>query len=47
VLVSLFITQVLMFYREQWSALGGLAVNILLYVTLDYFIRRERGRAAG
>ncbi len=46
VLVSLLITQVLMFYREQWSALGGLAVNVLLYVTLGYFIRREHGRGA-
>ena len=44
VMVSLFVTQVLMFYREQWTALGGLALNILLYITLSYFIRRERSR---
>ena len=49
-LVSIFLTQVFMFYRAQWAALAVLAFNLLLLAGVDYMREREReaeGRAAG
>ncbi len=42
VLVSIFLTQVFMFYREQWAALAGLVFNILVFLALHFMIERER-----
>lgn len=41
-LVSIFLTQVFLFYREQFLALGGLAFNILVLVTIRYALAQER-----
>jgi hypothetical protein len=42
VLVTIFLTQVFLFYREEFSALLGLLFNILLLLALELMIRRER-----
>lgn len=42
ILVSIFLTQVFTFYREQFSALLGLASNLLILVALRFMIGRER-----
>ncbi|MDA2921567.1 hypothetical protein MYX76_19085, partial [Desulfobacterota bacterium AH_259_B03_O07] len=41
ILVSIFLTQVFMFYKEQFAALTGLAANILILVALRFMIERE------
>ena len=41
VLVSIFLTNVLLFFREELGALVGLAGNIVLLGILDYVIREE------
>lgn len=41
VLVSLLITQLFVFYNAQFTALGGLSIDLLFYVALRYMIRRE------
>lgn len=41
VLISLLITQLFVFYHDQFTALNGLAVDLLFYVALRYMIRRE------
>ena len=41
ILVSIFLTQVFMFYREQWAGLYLLAFNLLMLVALDFMIERE------
>lgn len=41
-LVSLFLTQVFIFYRVQWYGLIGLAVNLLVLVALRFMIEEER-----
>lgn len=45
VLVSIFLTQVFLFYREQWAALSGLVFNILIFLALHFMIERERSRS--
>jgi hypothetical protein len=45
VLISIFVFQVFAFYYAQFAALGGLAVDLLLYAALGYMIRRERVEA--
>ena len=45
-LVSIFLTQVFMFYREQLSALVGLAFNLLVLIALRFMIHREEARLA-
>jgi len=45
-LISIFLTQVFMFYREQLSGLIGLAFNLLVLVTLRFMIHREEARQA-
>jgi len=44
VLVALFITQVFMFYEDQFAALIGLGLNILMLTALDIMIEQERER---
>lgn len=41
ILVSIFITQVFIFYREQFGALVGLIVNLFILFGLQFMIRRE------
>jgi hypothetical protein len=41
ILVSLFITQVFAFYHDQFSALVGLILDLLIYLGLSYMIARE------
>jgi hypothetical protein len=41
ILVSIFLTQVFMFYREQWSGLFLLAFNLLVLSALNFMIDRE------
>lgn len=47
VLVSIFLAQVFAFYREQFWALLGLAVNVLVLLTLRYMIGREKAAGRG
>jgi hypothetical protein len=42
ILVSILLTQPLMFYRDQWSALIGLTFDIVVFVALRFMIERER-----
>jgi hypothetical protein len=42
ILVSIFLTQVLMFYTQQLEALGELAVNLLVLGTLNSLIRHSQ-----
>jgi hypothetical protein len=42
VLVTIFLTQVFMFYAQQFWALLGLLGNLLLYLALRFVIQRER-----
>jgi len=44
VLVSICLTQIFVFYQEQFSALFVLSFNILLLVTLRFMIEREKTR---
>jgi hypothetical protein len=41
-LISIFVTQVFLFLEHELAALLGLGANLLLYVTVQYMIRRER-----
>jgi hypothetical protein len=41
ILISIFITQVFIFYKEQFGALIGLTFNLIILVGLKYMIRRE------
>jgi hypothetical protein len=41
ILVSIFFIQPLMFYRDQWSALIGLAFDIVVLVALRFTVERE------
>ena len=45
-LVSIFLTQVFMFYREQLSGLVGLAFNLAILIALRFMIHREEARLA-
>ncbi|HSJ74128.1 MAG TPA: hypothetical protein VK904_07400 [Miltoncostaeaceae bacterium] len=47
ILVSLLITQVFVFYYDQFSALVGVIVSLLLYIALSYMIAREEARERG
>jgi hypothetical protein len=44
VLISVFFTQVFLFWDAQLAALGGLAWYLVLLVGLRYLIRQEMGR---
>lgn len=43
-LVSIFLTQLFIFYRQQFAALAGLAFNILVFGALRFMIEREKAR---
>jgi len=42
ILVSIFLTQVFMFYQRRWEALLALAFNLLVFLALRFMIERER-----
>ncbi len=42
VLVSIFVTQVFAFFATEFAALGGLAIDILIYFALTLMIEREQ-----
>jgi hypothetical protein len=46
ILVSIYLTQVFAFYKEQFSALVGLVFNILILIVLRFMISQERLKAA-
>lgn len=46
VLISIFLTNVLLFFAEEFGALLGLAGNIALLGILNYMIHEEEGRGA-
>lgn len=41
VLVSIFITQIFLFYHSQLAAIGGLAVDLLFYSAIENFLRKH------
>jgi len=45
VLVSILLTYVFIFYKEQFAALAGLSFNLLIFVGLRIMIRREQAAA--
>jgi hypothetical protein len=46
VLVAILITQVVQFWQDQLTALGGLAWNLLLLSALRYMVHQEEARSA-
>jgi len=46
VLVSILLTYVFIFYKEQFAALAGLTVNILILIAIKLMIREEKEKAA-
>ncbi len=46
VLITIFFTQFFIFYREQLSAVVGLFINILIFLTLSYMIAEEQAKLA-
>ncbi|HDQ45438.1 MAG TPA: hypothetical protein ENN17_08085 [bacterium] len=44
--ISIFLTQVFMFYQEQFIALVGLTLNLLILAALRYMIHTEASRTA-
>jgi hypothetical protein len=44
ILASVFLTQVFMFYREQWGALVVLGFNLVVLTGLNFALGRERAR---
>ena len=42
ILISIFLTQVFIFYKEQFAALIGLSINILFFVVIKFMIEREK-----
>jgi hypothetical protein len=46
ILVSIFLSQVFAFYKEQFSALAGLLANIIILLALRFMIEREKTVAA-
>jgi hypothetical protein len=47
VLLSIFITQVFLFYRDQFAATTGLLFNLLIYWALRFMIEREKRSKSG
>lgn len=45
ILVSIFITQVFMFYQDQWNALAVLALNLLILGLVNFAIEHETERS--
>ena len=46
ILVSIFLTQLFMFYRQQWAALVVLAFNLVVLAGLRFMIERESDEVA-
>ncbi len=44
ILISIFLTQVFLFYKNEFSALTGLIFNLLVYMALRFLISRESRR---
>jgi hypothetical protein len=42
ILITIFFTQVFIFYKEQFAALVGLSLNILILIALRFIIEREQ-----
>lgn len=42
ILVSIFLTQVFLFYTQQWGALGALTLNLLVLATLNSLIHNKQ-----
>jgi hypothetical protein len=42
ILISIFLTQVFIFYKEQFAALIGLSINILFLLVIKFMIEREK-----
>ncbi len=42
ILISIFLTQVFVFYKEQFSGLFGFAINILILIAIKFFIKKEK-----
>lgn len=45
ILVSIFLTQVFVFYQHEWAALTGLAFDLFIFFALGFMIERERALA--
>jgi len=45
-LISIFFTQVFIFYREEFGALLGLALNLLILAALRFMLEKEKGNTA-
>ncbi|MGB7291996.1 MAG: hypothetical protein WBD99_07480 [Thermodesulfobacteriota bacterium] len=45
ILISIFLTQVFIFYKEQFAALVGLSINILFLLVIKFMIEREKSEA--
>ncbi len=43
ILVSIFVTQVFVFYEEQFGALVGLVIDLLILIALNFMIENEEG----
>ena len=43
-LVSIFLTRVILFWQDQLAALGGLVVDLVLLAALRFLIRQEETR---
>ena len=46
ILISIFFTQVFVFYREEFGALVGLTINLIIFSGLQFMIRRETNPAS-
>ncbi len=45
ILISIFLTQVFIFYQKEFAALVGLSINILLLLVIKFMIEREKSEA--
>ena len=45
ILISIFLTQVFIFYKEQFAALIGLSINILFLLVIKFMTEREKSEA--
>jgi hypothetical protein len=42
ILVSIFVTQVFLFYQSQLTAIWGLVFDLIVYICIDYYLRNNR-----
>jgi hypothetical protein len=45
ILISIFLTQVFIFYQKEFAALVGLSINILFLLVIKFMIEREKSEA--